>query len=436
MGSTVITINHLVDPSKKDVVDAVDHKSSTSPIKEEKRATKLSILAYLKEMTSKQDVRKLIHSIKVGIALVLVSLLYLLDPLFEEVGENAMWAIMTVVVVFEFYAGATLGKGLNRGIGTILGGGLGCLAAAFAQKVGGVGNSVIVATSVFIFGALATYTRLVPSIKKRYDYGVMIFILTFNLVVVSGIRAEKVLELARERLSTIGMGFAICVIISLLVFPSWASNEFHQSMASKFEDLAQSIEGCMEEHFRVADEKENQKSNSTTSSKCKSVLNSKAKDEQLANFAKWEPWHGKFGLYHPWGKYLQIGEHLRELASSVLSLKYCLQSPRQPSSTMRKSINEPCEEVGLSLGWTLRELGESIKKMRKCHQENLILPKLKAIRQELSLVVSLSKMDQMENNVDALAIASFVFLLMEMVDKVEDLAKEVEELGENAAFRA
>lgn len=51
------------------------------------------------------DIKKVIHSIKLGIALVLVSLLYLLDPLFKQVGENAMWAIMTVVVVFEFYAG-------------------------------------------------------------------------------------------------------------------------------------------------------------------------------------------------------------------------------------------------------------------------------------------------------------------------------------------
>lgn len=51
------------------------------------------------------DKRNIIHSIKVGIALVLVSLLYLLDPLFKQVGENAMWAIMTVVVVFEFFAG-------------------------------------------------------------------------------------------------------------------------------------------------------------------------------------------------------------------------------------------------------------------------------------------------------------------------------------------
>ncbi|KAF4401829.1 hypothetical protein G4B88_013116 [Cannabis sativa] len=47
------------------------------------------------------------------------------------------------------------------------------------------------------------------------------------------------------------------------------------------------------------------------------------------NFAKWEPWHGKFGLYYPWGEYLQLGDHLRELASSIISLTSCLQSPKQ-----------------------------------------------------------------------------------------------------------
>lgn len=53
----------------------------------------------------KYDKRKVLHSIKVGIALVLVSLLFLLDPMYDEVGDNAMWAIMTVVVIFEFTAG-------------------------------------------------------------------------------------------------------------------------------------------------------------------------------------------------------------------------------------------------------------------------------------------------------------------------------------------
>ncbi|KZV44506.1 hypothetical protein F511_38163 [Dorcoceras hygrometricum] len=194
-------------------------------------------------MRIKRDARRVIHSLKVGMALVLVSLLYLLNPLFRQVGENAMWAIMTVVVVFEFYAGATLGKGINRGIGTVLGGGLGCLAAIVADKIGGIGNHVTVGFSIFIFGAGATYCRTVPRIKRRFDYGAMIFILTFNLVVVSGIRAEKVVELARDRLATIGMGFSICVFISLFIYPIWASDELHYSMSSRFTKLSTSIQG-------------------------------------------------------------------------------------------------------------------------------------------------------------------------------------------------
>lgn len=60
----------------------------------------------VKTRMSKHDMKRLTHSVKVGIALVLVSLLYLLNPLYKQVGVNAMWAIMTVVVVFEFYAGS------------------------------------------------------------------------------------------------------------------------------------------------------------------------------------------------------------------------------------------------------------------------------------------------------------------------------------------
>lgn len=48
-----------------------------------------------------------------------------------------------------------------------------------------------------------------------------------------------------------------------------------------------------------------------------------------AKFAKWEPWHGKFGLSYPWDMYLEIGEILRELAATAIALKGCLQSPKQ-----------------------------------------------------------------------------------------------------------
>jgi len=73
----------------------------------------------------------------------------------------------------------------------------------------------------------------------------MIFILTFNLVVVSGVRTEdqKVWEIARERLLTIVIGFVVCICVSLLIFPLWASDELHDSMVSRFQHLANSLQG-------------------------------------------------------------------------------------------------------------------------------------------------------------------------------------------------
>ncbi|TKY62460.1 Aluminum-activated malate transporter 14 [Spatholobus suberectus] len=391
-----------------------------------------------KQMQSEHDARKMIHCIKVGISLVLVSLLYLLNPLFEQVGENAMWAIMTVVVMFEFSAGATLGKGFNRGLGTIIGGGLGCFAAFFAQSIGigRVGNSIIIGASVFIIGSVATYLRLVPSIKKRYDYGVTIFLLTFNLVLVSGVRAHtKVWEIARQRILNILMGFIVCVCVNLFVFPLWASDELHDSIVSRFLDLANTIQGCIGECPKIVSEKENQPHASFND--CKTVLNSKSKDESLANFAKWEPWHRKFGFSYPWGRYLKIGEVLRELAAFILAVGRCLEASQEPMASLRESQSvqlERYEAVESRIVCILRELGESMKQMRKCDANASISAKLKAARGDLSLIISTSKMVELEG-AQVLTIASFVFLLMEVVGKVEELVKEVEELGDTAGFR-
>ncbi|CAK7346611.1 unnamed protein product [Dovyalis caffra] len=412
-----------------------DHQEFTDLRKEKRFQVSLSpVISFVQK--NKDIIRKIIHCIKVGIALVLVSLVYFVDSLYKEVGDdNAMWAIMTVVVIFEFHAGATLSKGFNRGIGTVLGGGLGCLAVILGQKVGGIGNPFIVGVSLFILGGAATYARLIPKIKKRHDYGAMIFILTFNLVSVSGLREDNVMEIARERLTMIVLGFAICICTNFLVFPIWASDELHNSMVSKFECLASSIEGCIEEYFRLVSEKENQSVQTVASNfrNCTSVLNSKAKDESLVNFAKWEPWHGKFGLSHPWEKYQKIGEILRELAGTILSLKGSLNSHKEPLQALRESIKEPCEAAGSSLASTLRELGESIMKMRRCQPEPCIVPKLKLARQELSQVISPLKLGKIDS-AEGLAVACFVFTLMEVVEKLKDLAKEVEELGELAGF--
>lgn len=91
--------------------------------------------------------------------------------------------------------------------------------------------------------AVSTFIRFIPHIKRRYDYGVLIFILTFSMVVVSGYRVEKILELAHQRLSTIIIGGATCVIISLFLCPVWAGEDLHKLISLNIEKLATFLEG-------------------------------------------------------------------------------------------------------------------------------------------------------------------------------------------------
>ena len=51
--------------------------------------------------------RRVAYSAKVALALSLVSLSVLLQEVFKEIGNNALWAILTVIVVFEFTVGTT-----------------------------------------------------------------------------------------------------------------------------------------------------------------------------------------------------------------------------------------------------------------------------------------------------------------------------------------
>lgn len=60
--------------------------------------------------TGKDDPRRVTHSLKVGMALTLVSLLYYWRPLYDGFGVAGMWAVLTVVVVFEFTVGKLVYK--------------------------------------------------------------------------------------------------------------------------------------------------------------------------------------------------------------------------------------------------------------------------------------------------------------------------------------
>ena len=92
-------------------------------------------------------------------------------------------------------------------------------------------------------GSAATFSRFIPELKARYDYGVMIFILTFAMVAVSSYRVDELLEFAHERVTTIAVGVAICLFTTLFIFPIWAGEDLHKLAAGSLDKLAEFLEG-------------------------------------------------------------------------------------------------------------------------------------------------------------------------------------------------
>lgn len=89
----------------------------------------------------------------------------------------------------------------------------------------------------------ATFSRFFPNIKARYDYGVVIFILTFSLVTISGYRVDEIVQMAHQRLTTIIIGGATCMFIALFVCPVWAGQDLHLLVSLNMGKLASYLEG-------------------------------------------------------------------------------------------------------------------------------------------------------------------------------------------------
>lgn len=102
--------------------------------------------------------------------------------------------------------------------------------------------SVLIFFSFTLLASVATFSRFIPAVKARFDYGAMIFILTFTLVSISGYRVENLLNMAHERVSTIIIGASLCVITSILIFPIWAGEELHKLVISNLEKQAESLD--------------------------------------------------------------------------------------------------------------------------------------------------------------------------------------------------
>ncbi|KAL7154144.1 hypothetical protein ABFS83_04G215500 [Erythranthe nasuta] len=381
-----------------------------------------------------EDPRRVIHSFKVGLAITLVSLFYYFDFSYEGFGVSAMWAVMTVVVVFEFSVGATLGKGVNRAIATLLGGGLGVAAHRLASFAGEKIECVILGMSVFFIASAVTFLRFFPKMKARFDYGLLIFILTFSLITVSGYRDDEVIDMAQRRLSTILVGGCATVIICILICPVWAGEDLHKYTASSIEKLSIFLEGFGRAYFQVLDEK-NQENNVESLDQYKSVLNSKGIEDSLVNFAKWEPRHGKFRYRQPWDQYLKIGSLARECAYKIDAINSYLNSDVQTPVEIQKKIQESCMEMSTECSYALRELAMGIKTMTCSLSADIHIVNAKASAKMLKSMLKKGLRPEIDllEIIPTFTVAS---LLIEVVSCTVKIADCVHELGSKSKFKS
>ncbi|XP_058203686.1 aluminum-activated malate transporter 10-like [Rhododendron vialii] len=407
------------------------------------------------------DPRKVIHCLKVGVALTIVSLFYYMRPLYEGLGGTSMWAIMTVVVIFEYTVGATVCKCLNRATGTLLAGFLAVGVHWIASQSGENFEPVVVGVSVFLLASAATFSRFIPVIKARFDYGAMIFILTFSLVSVSGYRVEKLFYLARQRLSTIIIGISICVVITTLICPIWAGEELHRLIIHNMDKLANSLDCCAVQYFDSSggtnsSDKEFEKK--LQGYKC--VMNSKATEETMAGFAIWEPAHGRFSFQHPWNQYVKIGASMRDCAYGIEALSSCLISENQGPDLIKKHLSDLSLRVSSNSSIVIRELATNIKTMRKSVKLDFLIEEMnvsvKELQDKLKSLPGLlipppgPEVEQSENDnskselistaipiplVEVIPVATFASLLIEIEARVEGIVDAVEELETLAEFK-
>ncbi|KAE8653543.1 hypothetical protein Csa_007614 [Cucumis sativus] len=283
--------------------------------------------------------------------------------------------------------------------------------------------------------SVSTFTRFFPKIKARYDYGLLILILTFCMVSLSGYRDEEIAKLALSRILTILIGCCVTLIVCIFVRPVWAGTDLHCLVANNIQSLALFFQGFGAEFFGLSQEGE---VSNDDMQKYRTILNSKSNEESLTNLARWEPRHGKFRYRHPWKQYLKIGSLNRECAYRLELLNGYLKTNQfqMPSQQIHGQFKEECMKICSESSRGLRELALALRKMVLPLTAKSHIEKAKIAAENLKSHLEEWRFEEVNNAMEIVQVVSLASLLFDTICCIEKIVDSVQELASMAGFKA
>ncbi|KAL2348001.1 hypothetical protein Fmac_002001 [Flemingia macrophylla] len=327
----------------------------------------------------KEDTGNVIFALKAGLAVLLVSLLILFEAPYQVFGPNIVWAILTAVLVFEDNVGATLNRGFNRALATLVAVILAIAVAQRALSSGHVAEPFIIGLSIFMIAVITSYMKTWSRLVQ-YEYGFRVALLTYCLIIVSDYRLGNPIRTMIDRLYSIAIGGIISVLVNVSIFPKWAGDKLHEELVKNFHSVADSLEDCVKKCLEDASEKSkittasiDELPDEPTYKRCQNILNSGSKLETLAKSAKWEPPHGRFMHFsYPWSQYVKVAAVLRHCAYEVMTLQSIIHAKIQIPYKLWVVFQSEIQEASNQAAELVRILGTDISCMKWSPKNSLI----------------------------------------------------------------